>query len=83
MNHLFHKNGQIYSDRFTDSFLLNPKKSLFSSVHRKMNVVAILPQGIEDAGAIELQNLGANLIGISRGKVQLQVDLACFYRIHL
>ncbi|KGG16889.1 MULTISPECIES: THUMP domain-containing class I SAM-dependent RNA methyltransferase [unclassified Prochlorococcus] len=48
-----------------------------------MNLLAVLPQGLEEAGSVELKNLGATSVSSSRGSVRCKVDLACFYRLHL
>ncbi len=48
-----------------------------------MKVVAFLPKGLEEAGACELESLGACIIRTSSCNIELEADLACFYRLHL
>ncbi len=50
---------------------------------KNFNVMAALPHGLEEVGAIELKDLGVQLLKISRGRVFFKADLACFYRLHL
>ncbi len=50
---------------------------------KNINLVVLLPHGLEEIGAVELQSLGAKAIKIVRGSVFCRVDLRCFYRIHL
>ena len=45
--------------------------------------VAVLPQGLEDAGCIELQRLGAGSVQPLRRAAAFEADMACLYRLHL
>ncbi len=47
-----------------------------------MKIVAVLPEGLEEEGVLELNSLGAESINKSRGIVKFEADLACFYRLH-
>ena len=48
-----------------------------------MQIVASLPQGLEDEGAKEVMALGAQSIKCSRRFIEFQADMACLYRIYL
>lgn len=52
-------------------------------MEKELNVCAVLPQGLEEVGSIELYELGAKQVYKSRGILSCKVDLACFYRLHL
>ncbi|MGC6482437.1 MAG: THUMP domain-containing class I SAM-dependent RNA methyltransferase [Synechococcus sp.] len=45
--------------------------------------IAVLPQGLEDAGAQELSTLGAKAVRPLRRAVAFDADQACLYRLHL
>lgn len=47
-----------------------------------MQVVAVLPGGLEQEGAKELDSLGARSLTILKRGVAFEADLACFYRVH-
>ncbi len=49
----------------------------------QFSLVAFLPEGLEQEGSKELENLGAKAIKVGRNIVECKVDLACFYRINL
>ncbi len=45
--------------------------------------VAVLPQGLEDAGCSELERLGAGSVRPLRRAAAFEADMACLYRLHL
>jgi putative N6-adenine-specific DNA methylase len=45
--------------------------------------VAVLPQGLEEAGAQELIDLGAKAVRPLRRAAAFEADMACLYRLHL
>ena len=45
--------------------------------------VAVLPQGLEEAGAQELLALGAKAVRPLRRAAAFEADMACLYRLHL
>jgi len=45
--------------------------------------IAVLPPGLEELGATELAELGAEAVQPLRRAVAFRCDLACFYRLHL
>ena len=45
--------------------------------------VAVLPQGLEEAGAVELKALGARNVRLLRRAAAFEADMACLYRLHL
>ena len=49
----------------------------------RFSAVAVLPQGLEQAGCEELRALGAHNVEARRRAAILQADMACFYRLHL
>ena len=49
----------------------------------KLSAVAVLPQGLEAAGAEELHALGAYAVKPGRRAVSFEADMACLYRLHL
>ena len=49
----------------------------------RMTAVAVLPQGLEEAGCVELEALGAKTIQPLRRAAAFQADMACLYRLHL
>ncbi len=48
-----------------------------------MKVIAVFPQGLENEGAKELIELGASSVKVLLRSVSFEVDLPCYYRIHL
>ena len=48
-----------------------------------MKLVASISQGLEQEGAKELIELGAEAVQASRRHILLEADLACLYRLHL
>lgn len=52
-------------------------------VPQRLSCIAVLPQGLEQAGAEELQDLGASGVKALRRAVGFQADLAVFYRAQL
>ena len=48
-----------------------------------MQVIAVLPQGLEEEGAKELVQLGAQSVKALRRSVSFEADMTCFYRLHL
>lgn len=52
-------------------------------MEQEFDLFAVLPQGLEDVGSIELVDLGAKQVRKSRGILRCKVDLVCFYRLHL
>tara|TARA_Y100001968_G_C19450284_1_gene768047 strand:+ start:4336 stop:5460 length:1125 start_codon:yes stop_codon:yes gene_type:complete len=48
-----------------------------------MNLIAVLPEGLEYVGAEEIKTLGGRSIVPAKKCVAFEADLACFYRIHL
>ncbi len=48
-----------------------------------IDLLAVLPAGLEDAGVIELSVLGAKNVRKAKGRISCKVDLASFYRLHL
>ena len=49
----------------------------------RMPGVAVLPQGLEEAGSIELERLGAGSVRPLRRAAAFEADMACLYRLHL
>ena len=49
----------------------------------RISAVAVLPQGLENAGCEELQALGAHEVRPLRRAAAFQADMACLYRLHL
>ena len=49
----------------------------------RISAVAVLPQGLENAGCEELQALGAHDVRPLRRAAAFQADMACLYRLHL
>ena len=49
----------------------------------RLSAVAVLPQGLEAAGAEELSALGAHAVKPGRRAVSFIADMACLYRLHL
>ena len=49
----------------------------------RLSAVAVLPQGLEDAGCEELRALGAHGVSALRRAAAFQADMACLYRLHL
>ena len=49
----------------------------------RLFAVAVLPQGLEAAGAEELSALGAHAVKPGRRAVSFETDMACLYRLHL
>ena len=49
----------------------------------RLAAVAVLPQGLEEAGCAELEALGARAIQPLRRAAAFQADMACLYRLHL
>ncbi len=49
----------------------------------EIDLLAVLPIGLEEVGLIELSFLGAKNIRKSRGRISCKVDLSTFYRVHL
>ena len=45
--------------------------------------VAVLPQGLEEAGSSELDRLGAGSVRPLRRAAAFEADMACLYRLHL
>ena len=45
--------------------------------------IAVLPQGLEDIGAAELDALGAKEVKPLRRAASFAADMACLYRLHL
>jgi putative N6-adenine-specific DNA methylase len=52
------------------------------SVNR-VSCIAVLPQGLEDIGAAELDALGAKEVKPLRRAASFAADMACLYRLHL
>tara|TARA_Y100001968_G_scaffold169637_1_gene155327 strand:+ start:257 stop:1381 length:1125 start_codon:yes stop_codon:yes gene_type:complete len=48
-----------------------------------MNVIAVVPQGLEQEAAKELVELGATLVKPLKRSVFFKTDKNCFYRVHL
>ena len=48
-----------------------------------MQVIAVLPPGLEEEGAKELVELGAQSVRAHKRFVALEADMSCFYRLHL
>ena len=48
-----------------------------------MQAIAVLPQGLEEEGAKELNTLGAKAVRPLRRAAAFEADMACFYRLHL
>ena len=48
-----------------------------------MQLIAVLPQGLEEEGAKELVQLGAQSVKALRRSVSFEADMGCLYRIHL
>ncbi|WP_130129935.1 THUMP domain-containing protein [Synechococcus sp. WH 8101] len=51
--------------------------------HQRIPAVAVLPQGLEEAGAQELIDLGAKAVRPLRRAAAFEADMACLYRLHL
>lgn len=51
--------------------------------HRRIPAVAVLPQGLEEAGAQELIDLGAKAVRPLRRAAAFEAEVACLYRLHL
>ena len=49
----------------------------------RLAAVAVLPQGLEQAGCDEIQALGAHQVRPLRRAASFQADMACLYRLHL
>ena len=49
----------------------------------KHHAIAVLPQGLEEAGSEELKALGAHHIRPLRRAASFEADMACLYRLHL
>ena len=49
----------------------------------RMPGVAVLPQGLEEAGSSELDRLGAGSVRPLRRAAAFEADMACLYRLHL
>ena len=49
----------------------------------KHHAIAVLPQGLEEAGSEELKALGAHHIRPRRRAASFEADMACLYRLHL
>jgi len=50
---------------------------------QRIPAVAVLPQGLEDAGVAELSALGAKAVAPLRRAASFEADMACLYRLHL
>ena len=50
---------------------------------KRLAAVAVLPQGLEEAGCAELEALGARAVQPLRRAAAFQADMACLYRLHL
>ncbi len=48
----------------------------------EIDLLAVLPRGLEEVGLLELSLLGAKNLRKSRGRISCKVDLATFYRLH-
>ncbi len=48
-----------------------------------MKLVASISQGLENEGAKELIELGAQAVKASRRHILFEADMACLYRLHL
>ena len=48
-----------------------------------MKLVASISQGIEQEGAQELEELGAQAVKVSKRHILFEADKACLYRLHL
>ena len=51
--------------------------------HQRIPAVAVLPQGLEEAGAQELIDLGAKAVRPLRRAAAFEAEVACLYRLHL
>ncbi|AAP99111.1 MULTISPECIES: THUMP domain-containing class I SAM-dependent RNA methyltransferase [Prochlorococcus] len=56
---------------------------MFNNLNQEINLVAFLPEGLEEAGAIELKSLGAYSLKSFKCTLTCKADLACFYRLNL